>query len=104
MLGDEGSASVFEAFARAEAPRLFRLARLLCGNEHDAWDLTQEALVRIGRRWRSIDADRDPAAYARRCLVNVKSQSQASNAPRSADGLRSRGRREASRHAGRRPR
>jgi RNA polymerase sigma-70 factor (sigma-E family) len=70
MLADD-SGSAFEAFARAEGPRLMRLARLLCGNEHDAWDVTQETLIRLGRRWRSIDADRNPGAYARKCLVNV---------------------------------
>jgi RNA polymerase sigma-70 factor (sigma-E family) len=69
LASDNGSA--FEAFAHAEGPRLMRLARLLCGNEHDAWDVTQEALIRIGRRWRNIDAERNPSAYARKCLVNV---------------------------------
>lgn len=68
---DDDSGSAFEAFARVEGPRLVRLARLLCGNEHDAWDVAQETLIRIGRRWRSIDAERNPSAYARKCLVNV---------------------------------
>jgi RNA polymerase sigma-70 factor (sigma-E family) len=70
MVGDE-SGSAFEAFARAEGPRLVRLARLLCGNDHDAWDVVQETLIRIGRRWRSIDSERNPSAYARKCLINV---------------------------------
>ena len=37
----------FEEFAAVETARLFGLARVLCGNDHDAWDLTQEALARV---------------------------------------------------------
>jgi RNA polymerase sigma-70 factor (sigma-E family) len=67
----EDSGSDFAEFARAEAPRLVRLARLLCGNDHDAWDLTQEALIRVGMRWHAVDFNRDPSAYTRKCLVNL---------------------------------
>jgi RNA polymerase sigma-70 factor (sigma-E family) len=59
----------FEEFLGSELPRLLRLARQLTGNDHDAWDLTQDALIRVGRRWRRVDRDGNPSAYARRCLV-----------------------------------
>lgn len=64
---DEG----FAAFAEAQLPRLLGYARLLCGNSHDAWDLTQETLVRMGVRWRKIDPAGNPAAYARTTLVRL---------------------------------
>ena len=41
----------FAAFAVEIAPRLMRLARTLVGNEHDAADLVQDTLVRVGTRW-----------------------------------------------------
>ncbi len=66
-----GVLSSFDAFARAEMPRLLGLARLLCGNDHDAWDLTQDTLIQVSRHWQRIDADRNPGAYARRCVVNL---------------------------------
>lgn len=40
----------FEEFVDAEMPRLLGLARALTGNGHDAWDLAQETLVRVGLR------------------------------------------------------
>lgn len=64
-LGGEG----FEEFLDSELPRLSRLARQLTGNDHDAWDLTQDTLIRVGRHWRNVDKDGNPSGYARRCLV-----------------------------------
>lgn len=60
----------FEEFAEAETPRLLRLAFALTGNEHDAWDLVQESLVRVGLRWRRL-ADENPGGYARTTLVRL---------------------------------
>lgn len=65
--GDEG----FEAFARAAVPRLLRLAVLISRNEHDAWDLVQESLVRVGSRWRRLEHHTDPHRYAERVMVNL---------------------------------
>lgn len=65
--GGEG----FEDFAAAEIPRLLRLAVLITGNRHDAWDLVQETLVRVGSRWRRLDRTGDPHRYAERVLVNL---------------------------------
>lgn len=60
----------FEEFARTETPRLLGLAYALSGNPHDAWDLTQEALVRVGVRWRRVGRQH-PAAYARTIVVRL---------------------------------
>lgn len=48
-----------------------RLARLISGNAEDAWDLTQDCLIRIGMRWDKIEASGNPSAYARATLVNL---------------------------------
>jgi RNA polymerase sigma factor (sigma-70 family) len=62
---------VFEEFAAAETTRLLGLARVLCGNDHDAWDLTQEALERVSARWDRLDHHDHMAAYARKTLANL---------------------------------
>lgn len=61
----------FEEFTQAEAPRLLGLAYALTGNPHDAWDLTQETLVRLGERWRRIETTGNPAGYARTVIVRL---------------------------------
>lgn len=61
----------FEEFAEAEMSRLLGLARVLTGNDHDAWDLTQDCLVRVGGRWSHVDADGNPGAYARTTMVRL---------------------------------
>jgi RNA polymerase sigma-70 factor (sigma-E family) len=60
----------FEAFVEAELPRLLGLAYALTGNPHDAWDLVQESLVRVGTRWRRL-AGQNPGGYARTTLVRL---------------------------------
>ena len=61
----------FEEFAAAETRRLLGLARVLCGNDHDAWDLTQDALTRVSRRWDRLAHHDNLGAYARTTLVNL---------------------------------
>lgn len=61
----------FEAFAAARAGALYRTAWLLCGERHLAEDLVQETLARVFVRWRAVSRMENPAAYARRVLVNV---------------------------------
>jgi RNA polymerase sigma-70 factor (sigma-E family) len=61
----------FEAFAAARGGALFRTAWLLCGDRQLAEDLVQEALARIYVRWRKVSRMDNPAAYARRVLVNA---------------------------------
>ncbi len=65
--GGEG----FEAFVEGEIPRLLGLATLITRNPHDARDLVQESLVRVGSRWRRLDRTEDPHAYAQRVLLNL---------------------------------
>lgn len=60
----------FEEFVEAETPRLLGLGYALTGNPHDAWDLVQEALTRVGLRWRRL-ADQNPGGYARTTLVHL---------------------------------
>jgi RNA polymerase sigma-70 factor (sigma-E family) len=61
----------FAAFVDGEVPRLLGYARALTGNDHDAWDLVQECLTRVGLRWSSIDREGNPGAYARTTLVRL---------------------------------
>ncbi|MFI5959521.1 SigE family RNA polymerase sigma factor [Cryptosporangium sp. NPDC051539] len=59
----------FEEFVRDSSDRLVRTAYLLCGDRGHAEDMTQTALLRTARRWRS--ARTSPEAYARRVVVNL---------------------------------
>ena len=60
----------FEEFAVLETPRLLRVAYGLTGNPHDAWDLVQESLVRVGSRWRRLRSG-NPGGYAQTVLVRL---------------------------------
>lgn len=59
----------YDDFAAAQLRRLLGLAYTLTGNKHDAWDLTQETLARVGERWRRVRDN--PAAYARTTMVRL---------------------------------
>lgn len=61
----------FTAFAQASSPALYRIAYLLCGDEHRAKDLVQLALERTFKAWRKV-GDGDPFAYARRVLATAR--------------------------------
>lgn len=58
-------------FVEAQLPRLLVYARALAGNEHDAWDLVQETMARMGLRWSRIDRHGNPGAYARTTLARL---------------------------------
>lgn len=64
-------AADFDEFVAVELPRLLGLARALSRDEHDAWDLTQETLARVGARWSRLDHGHATAAYARTTLVRL---------------------------------
>jgi RNA polymerase sigma-70 factor (sigma-E family) len=64
-------AADFDEFVVVELPRLLGLARALSGDEHDAWDLVQETLARVGTRWSRLDHGQATAAYARTVLVRL---------------------------------
>lgn len=61
----------FVRFAETVHPAMLRTARLLTGDPHTAQDLAQAALLRIYLSWGRSDAWDNPAAYARKTLVNV---------------------------------
>jgi RNA polymerase sigma-70 factor (sigma-E family) len=65
------AAERFTAFAQQSTPALFRIAYLLCGDEHRAHDLVQLALERTYRAWGRLE-DGDPFAYARRVLATAR--------------------------------
>ncbi|HYS38938.1 MAG TPA: SigE family RNA polymerase sigma factor [Pseudonocardiaceae bacterium] len=62
----------FAEFVRAALPGLLRYGHALAGNPHDAADLVQGVLERIGARWTSVvRRTGDPLAYARRAMANA---------------------------------
>jgi RNA polymerase sigma-70 factor (sigma-E family) len=62
----------FGEFVRAALPGLLRYGHALAGNPHDAADLVQGVLERIGARWHSIvRRTGDPLAYTRRAMANA---------------------------------
>ena len=65
-----GVAESFAEFATVQVRPLLALAHALTANPHDAWDLTQETLARIGERWDRMRFD-EPAAYARTVMVRL---------------------------------
>ena len=60
----------FADFAPAQTPSLLGFAHALTANPHDAWDLTQETLARMGERWGRTRFE-EPAAYARTVMVRL---------------------------------
>ena len=61
--------SEFIEWVAGHQRQLLRSAYLLTGDEHRAQDLVQEALVKVALRWSRL-RDGNPAAYARRIIVN----------------------------------
>jgi RNA polymerase sigma-70 factor (sigma-E family) len=61
----------FEGFAAARSGALFRTAWLLTGDWQLSEDLVQESLARVYLHWRRIERMDNPAAYARKILVNT---------------------------------
>lgn len=58
----------FEEFVEQATPQLLRRAHAITGQPHDALDLLQDALIKVGARWRSID---DPIAYTNRAMTHL---------------------------------
>jgi len=61
----------FTAFMAEASPALARTAWLLCGDAHRAEELVQQALMRTYLAW-STARQRDPLAYTRRTLANLR--------------------------------
>src|SRR5262245_43648173 len=63
-------AEEFEAYVRARTPALLRSAYLLSGDQHQAEDLVQDALMRTHRAWRSLRLS-NPDAYTRKVMYHL---------------------------------
>lgn len=69
---DGAASEEFAEFVRAALPGLLRYGHALAGNPHDAADLVQGVLERIGARWQTVvRRTGDPVAYARRAMANA---------------------------------
>jgi RNA polymerase sigma-70 factor (sigma-E family) len=61
----------FTEFAAASLGRLRRTAYLMCGDWHRAEDASQDALVRIYRRWTKLNRERGLNTYAHKAVVSA---------------------------------
>ena len=67
---DDSTRAEFADFVAVQTRPLLGFAHALTADPHDAWDLTQETLVRMGERWGRTSYDA-PAAYARTVMVRL---------------------------------
>jgi RNA polymerase sigma-70 factor (sigma-E family) len=68
-----GKLTDFGEFAEASLPGLLRYGHALTGNPHDAADLVQTVLEKIGSRWTHVQRiTGDPLAYVRRSMANAQ--------------------------------
>jgi RNA polymerase sigma-70 factor (sigma-E family) len=69
---DSAEASDFGRFVREVLPALLRYGHALTGNPHDAADLVQIVLEKVGSRWgKVVGRVGDPHAYTRRAVLNT---------------------------------
>jgi RNA polymerase sigma-70 factor (sigma-E family) len=61
----------FESFIRDRTPALVRYGFVLSGNPHDAADLAQESLARLGERWSRVSSRGDPEGYVRATMARL---------------------------------
>lgn len=61
----------FEAFVHAAQARLLHFGHALTGNPHDAADLTQAALERVGLRWSRVRRTEHPVAYTKQVMARL---------------------------------
>ncbi|WP_369373912.1 SigE family RNA polymerase sigma factor [Promicromonospora sp. Populi] len=73
-VGSRSRDEEFVAFVEADGPYLFRTAFFLVGERALAEDLVQGTFERVYRRWETVRAGA-PRAYARKVLVNLKTDS-----------------------------
>ncbi|WP_374454296.1 sigma-70 family RNA polymerase sigma factor [Nocardioides sp.] len=67
---DDATRADFADFVALQARPLLGYAYALTADPHDAWDLTQETLARMGERWGRTSYD-TPVAYARTVMVRL---------------------------------
>jgi RNA polymerase sigma-70 factor (ECF subfamily) len=66
VLSRDGSrpfADVLPALLDEHGPKLYALARRLCGNETDAQDMMQEVFLQAARRWETFRGEANPATW-----------------------------------------
>jgi RNA polymerase sigma-70 factor (sigma-E family) len=71
--GHDPAPEDFAEYVTARLPDLLRLGHALTGNPHDASDLVQDVLEKVGVRWTTLQrqgANLD--AYVRRAMVNAR--------------------------------
>lgn len=61
----------FEDFVRQSLPALGRYAYVLTGSRHQAEDLVQDTLVRVGTAWARVSREGSPHGYARATMVRL---------------------------------
>jgi RNA polymerase sigma-70 factor (sigma-E family) len=62
----------FAEFVSMSMPGLLRYGHALTGNPHDASDLVQAVLEKVGARWAAVQRKGDdPLAYVRRAMANT---------------------------------
>ena len=62
----------FAEFVRVALPGLMRYGHALTGNPHDAADLVQTVLEKVGARWAKVSSNcEDPRAYVRKAMANT---------------------------------
>jgi RNA polymerase sigma-70 factor (sigma-E family) len=66
-----GAEPAFEEFVRSRWASLVRYGYVLTANPHDAADLTQEALARLGSAWSRVLRRDNPEAYVRTTMVRL---------------------------------
>jgi len=70
-VGVKDADKVFEDFVRARSPALVRYGYVLTGSPHDAADLAQEALARLGSAWSRVLRKDDPERYVRTTMARL---------------------------------
>jgi RNA polymerase sigma-70 factor (ECF subfamily) len=68
---DVGTVTAFEAFFRAEHPKLVALGWALTGDPETARELAQEALLRAYRDWAKVADYDNPGGWVRRVVANL---------------------------------
>ncbi|MCP2270487.1 SigE family RNA polymerase sigma factor [Actinokineospora diospyrosa] len=70
--GESAAMEEFADFVAGAMPGLLRYGHALTGNPHDAADLVQGVLEKIGSRWSAVVRKAgDPLAYTRRAMANA---------------------------------
>ena len=63
--------ATFESFFFDHRDRLFGVLCVMCGNRHDAEELTQDAFLKMWERWDKVASLDDPGAYLYRVAINA---------------------------------